>query len=148
MSKKNNRKLSKQRKVEAEKRSALIMELFRTSERLTQSDIEKWRSAWQSAIDVRNPNRLRLLDIYRDAMVDSHLSGCIQQRVGFVMSRSFKLVDKTAMPTMMLCTCSIRPGLRISAVIALRLIGMGTLLSSWAMSLRMVTAAPLSAELN
>ncbi len=94
MGKRNNRTLSKQRKAEAEKRSALIMELYRTSERLAQSDIEKWRSAWQSAIDVRNPNRLRLLDIYRDAMVDSHLSGCIQQRVGFVMSRSFKLVNE------------------------------------------------------
>lgn len=94
MGKRNKRTLSKQRKVEAEKRSALIMELYRTSERLAQSDIEKWRSAWQSAIDVRNPNRLRLLDIYRDAMVDSHLSGCIQQRVGFVMSRSFKLVNE------------------------------------------------------
>lgn len=93
MAKKNNRALSKQKKAEIAKRTALIMELYRTSERLAQSDIEKWRSAWQAAIDVRNPNRLRLLDIYRDSMVDSHLSGCIQQRVGFVMSRSFKLVN-------------------------------------------------------
>ena len=93
MGKKNNRTLSRQRKAEAEKRSALIMELYRTSERLAQADIGKWRSAWQAAVDVRNPSRLRLLDIYRDAMIDSHLSGCIQQRVGFVMSRSFKLVN-------------------------------------------------------
>lgn len=40
MGKRNKRTLSKQRKVEAEKRSALIMELYRTSERLAQSDIE------------------------------------------------------------------------------------------------------------
>ena len=107
MAKRNNRTLARQLRVErvralaeenklkaeAVKRSALIMELWRFSEYLTQSDIADWRNAWQSAIDVRNPNRLRLLNIYRDAMVDSHLSGCIQQRVGFVMSRSFKLVN-------------------------------------------------------
>ncbi len=93
MAKRNNRTLSKQNKAEAAKRSALIMELFRTSERLASNDIASWRNAWQAAIDVRNPSRLRLYDIYRDAMTDSHLSGCIQQRTGFVMSRSFKLVN-------------------------------------------------------
>ena len=91
--KNNNRTLSKQKKADAAKRTALVMELFRTSEYLTQNDISNWRNAWQSAIDVRNPSRLRLYDIYRDAMTDSHLSGCIQQRTGFVMSRSFKLVN-------------------------------------------------------
>ncbi len=107
MAKRNNRTLARRLRIEharaiaeenklkaeAVKRSALIMELWRSSEYLAQSDIADWRNAWQSAIDVRNPNRLRLLNIYRDAMADSHLSGCIQQRVGFVMSRSFKLVN-------------------------------------------------------
>lgn len=45
------------------------------------------------AISVNSPNRQRLYDIYRDALVDLHLSGCIEQRKGFVMSRSFKLVN-------------------------------------------------------
>ena len=93
MAKRNNRTLSKHKKAEEARRSALIMELFRTSERLASNDIRSWRNAWQAALDVRNPSRLRLYDIYRDAMTDSHLSGCIQQRTGFVMSRSFKLVN-------------------------------------------------------
>ncbi len=94
MAKKNNRTLARQRRNETAKRASIIMELYRSSEYLAQNDIANWRNAWQSAIDVRNPNRLRLYDIYRDAMADSHLSGCIQQRVGFVMSRSFKLVNE------------------------------------------------------
>ncbi len=77
----------------AKQRASIVMELFRTTEFFSRNDISNWRNAWQSAIDVRNPNRLKLYDIYRDAMTDAHLSGCIQQRVGFVMSRSFKLVD-------------------------------------------------------
>ena len=38
------------------------------------------------------PNRKPLYDIYRDVDADLHLSGCIEQRKGFVMSRSFKIV--------------------------------------------------------
>lgn len=70
-----------------------VMELQRTTDSLTRKDIGDWRLAWQMAINVDNPNRQRLYDIYRDVEVDLHLSGCIQQREGFVMSRSFKLVN-------------------------------------------------------
>ena len=77
-----------------QKQSSVILELHRYAEFFSKNDIEDWRRAWQSAIDPRHPSRLKLYDIYRDAMTDSHLSGCIQQRVGFVMSRSFKLVNE------------------------------------------------------
>lgn len=70
-----------------------VMELQRTTDSLTRKDIGDWRMAWQMAINVDNPNRQRLYDIYRDVEVDLHLSGCIQQREGFVLSRSFKLVN-------------------------------------------------------
>ena len=50
--------------------------------------------AWQRAIDVQNPNRCALLDIYTDVGVDMHLTGCVGQRKGFVTKRGFKLVDK------------------------------------------------------
>lgn len=71
-----------------------VMELQRTTDSLTRKDIGDWRIAWQMAINVNNPNRQRLYDIYRDVEVDLHLSGCIQQREGFVMARSFKLVNE------------------------------------------------------
>ncbi len=77
-----------------QKQASVILELHRYAEFFSKNDIEDWRRAWQSAIDPRHPSRQKLYDIYRDAMTDSHLSGCIQQRVGFVMSRSFKFVDE------------------------------------------------------
>lgn len=71
----------------------MVIDLQRATDALTRQDMQDWRTAWQMAINVDSPNRLRLYDIYRDAMIDLHLSGCIEQRKGFVMSRSFKLVD-------------------------------------------------------
>ena len=68
--------------------------LMRQTDWLTRHDVQAWRQAWQMALDVENPQRGRLYDIYRDAMVDGHLSGCIEQRKGLVLSKSFCL--KTA----------------------------------------------------
>lgn len=73
---------------------SIVMDIHRTTDALTRKDIADWRTAWQLAINVDNPNRQRLYDIYRDVDVDLHLTGCIDQRRGFVMSRSFKIVDK------------------------------------------------------
>lgn len=70
-----------------------VIDLQRVTDALTRHDLHDWRRAWQMAINVDNPDRQRLYDIYRDALVDLHLSGCIEQRKGFVMARAFKLVD-------------------------------------------------------
>lgn len=69
--------------------------LNRNTDALTRKDIADWRNAWQMAINVDNPNRTRLYDIYNDVGVDAHLSGCVNQRKGFVMAKSFKLVDES-----------------------------------------------------
>lgn len=71
----------------------MVVELQRQTDALTRKDIGDWRQAWQMAINVDYPNRQRLYDIYTDVDVDLHLSGCIQQREGFVMASSFKIVD-------------------------------------------------------
>ena len=72
---------------------SIVMQIHQTTDALTRKDIANWRKAWQMAINVESPNRNRLYDIYRDVDVDLHLTGCIDQRRGFVMSRSFKLVN-------------------------------------------------------
>lgn len=79
---------------DAKKAQHIIMQLQRATDALTRKDIGDWRQAWQLAINVDSPNRKRLYDIYRDVDVDLHLTGCIQQREGFVMARSFKLVNE------------------------------------------------------
>ncbi|MCM1295691.1 MAG: DUF935 domain-containing protein [Muribaculaceae bacterium] len=68
----------------------MVIELHRTTDALTKKDIADWRAAWQMALNVDSPSRMRL----RDTMADLHLSGCIEQRRGFVMSRSFKFVNE------------------------------------------------------
>lgn len=78
--------------------AGLLAQLQKTTEALTASDMRAWRRAWQYAISVESPNRQWLYDIYRDSMVDAHLSGCIGQRMGFVLARSFNIEDKKGEP--------------------------------------------------
>ncbi len=72
----------------------MAIELFQQTERLTQKDVANWRMAWQRAIDVENPKRLMLYNVYTDVEIDPHLTGCIAQRKGFATKRAFRLVDK------------------------------------------------------
>ena len=50
----------------------VVMTLQQTTDALTRKDIADWRRAWQLAIDIQNPNRQRLYDIYRDAEAVSY----------------------------------------------------------------------------
>jgi len=75
------------------KLKSMVVELALQSQALTKKDIKSWRTAWQQAINIENPHRGPLLTIYTDAMIDLHLGGCIGQRKGMVMKKSFKLVD-------------------------------------------------------
>lgn len=70
----------------------MVVDIQRTTDNLTRRDIADWRAAHQMALSVDNPNRIRLYDIYNDALLDLHLSGCVEQRVGLAMARSFKIV--------------------------------------------------------
>lgn len=81
------------RQSDRTKVTRLVARIQRTTEALTRSDIADWRRAWQLAINVESPNRRRLYDIYRDADIDNHLTGCVEQRKGMVMAKSFKIED-------------------------------------------------------
>lgn len=77
------------------KLSKMMVELKLQATALTQKDMKNWRQAWQMALNVENPKRTALYDIYTDVESDLHLTGCIGQRKGFVTKRSFKLVDRS-----------------------------------------------------
>lgn len=81
-------------KISKTKLKSILIELKNNAENLTKKDVGMWRDSWQMALNPENPQRLNLYRIYRDVMVDNHLSGCITQRKGYVMKKSFKLVDK------------------------------------------------------
>lgn len=87
-------KLNLARRSDLRKTRKLVADLQRSTDALTRKDIGDWRQAWQRAINVDSPNRQTLYDIYRDVAIDLHLSGCIQQREGLVMARSFKLANE------------------------------------------------------
>ena len=55
--------LSKRSKSETKK---MLIELHEKTELLSRKDLASWRMAWQRAIDVQNPNRCGLYDIYTD----------------------------------------------------------------------------------
>lgn len=77
-----------------DRKKAMVIEIALQSLALTKKDIGDWRQAWQMAISVDNPDRRRLYAIYIDALIDLHLSGCIDQRRGFLHKKSFRLVDR------------------------------------------------------
>ena len=91
----SNELLSRLSKADRREAKKLLVELKVQTEKLTKKDIGTWRAAWQRAIDVENPNRCALLDIYTDVAIDMHVTGCIGQRKGFVFKRGFKVVDNS-----------------------------------------------------
>ncbi|MBE6245582.1 MAG: DUF935 family protein [Bacteroidales bacterium] len=71
----------------------VVIDLQRYTDMLTEHDISHWRYACQLAVNVENPSRLQLYDIYNDVDLDAHLTGAIGQVNGFVKCRSFKLTN-------------------------------------------------------
>ena len=71
------------------KRKNLIMLLDQHTQSLTKQDVGRWRSAWQMAINVENPRRVNLYDIYTDTLIDMHLTGCISQRKRKTLLKAF-----------------------------------------------------------
>lgn len=82
------------RKASSKQGLKVTAQLLQQTDTLTKKDIADWRSAHQMAIDYENPNRCRLYDIYADAVLDAHLSGCIGQRKGKTLQKDFRLVGK------------------------------------------------------
>lgn len=69
----------------------VVIDIQRSTDLLAKRDLSEWRLAEQAAINVLQPNRQRLYDIYRDVELDLHLSGCVGQLQGFIMGKAFKL---------------------------------------------------------
>ncbi|MCF0190814.1 MAG: DUF935 family protein [Marinilabiliaceae bacterium] len=87
--------LFRTKKVAQERRIVRqVIDLLRQTESMTSHDLADWREAWRSAINIEHPDRTKLYRIYRDVLIDLHLSGCIDQRKGFALARSFMLVDE------------------------------------------------------
>jgi hypothetical protein len=73
---------------------SMTIELVKRQTSLTKKDIGTWRRAQQMAENVENPQRNQLYSIYKDAMIDGHLTGCVEQLKGMVIQKAFRLNDK------------------------------------------------------
>lgn len=78
---------------EQEQIRKMVVEIVQQTRALTKKDLGDWRQAWQCAVNIDNPARRFLYDIYADTEIDLHLSGCTGQRKGFVSRKAFRLVD-------------------------------------------------------
>lgn len=89
----SHRKYMKLAQTAARKQS-MLLDLQRQTDTLTQKDVGAWHSAWQMAINVEEPRRAMLYDIYTNALIDNHLSGCIDQRKGQTLQKNFIITGK------------------------------------------------------
>lgn len=80
--------------AEVKRVTRLSVDLQLQTEALTKKDMRAWRNAWQYAKNVEYPNRVSLYDVYGDVEVDMHLTGCVGQRKGYVLNKSFRIVDR------------------------------------------------------
>jgi len=56
-------------------------------------DVKKWRDALSAAESATKPQRIDLIRIYKELILDAHLSSVMQQRTNKVLARSFKITD-------------------------------------------------------
>ncbi len=80
--------------AKSKKGRSLTAHLVQHTNLLTNKDIATWRNAWQMAINVDNPNRGALYDIYEDCLMDLHLMGCIQQRKEKNLQKNFHILGQ------------------------------------------------------
>ena len=60
----------------------------------TRQDIGKWRAAVLQAESLHYPNRQELYRLYKDVVLDAHLTGLINTRKYQILQSEFKVVDK------------------------------------------------------
>lgn len=73
----------------------VVQEMSLVSPDRNRKDVGILKSSIQRAESIHLPNRSALYDIYHDIItLDGHLSGLIEKRIGAVLNKSLKYVDK------------------------------------------------------
>lgn len=58
------------------------------------TDLNKFRSAVDTAENIYTPNRFWLLQLYLQTILDAHVTACIQQRKNLILSQEFYVYNK------------------------------------------------------
>lgn len=76
------------------KQQEQIVKLTEHTRLLYKIDISHWRNAHQVAIDSSRPRRDLLMDVYEDALLDTHLKSVTESRLLSVLNIPFEVVDE------------------------------------------------------
>ena len=84
------------RLVKRDVKENILTQLVKLQQYRIRQDIQKWRYAIQIAEQIYYPTRYQLYQTYRDAVLDAHLSGLIDQRIDSIILKKFtiKVGDK------------------------------------------------------
>ena len=80
--------------------------------RRLKQDVKNWRDALDRAENVYYPERVQLLNIYADLILDPHLSSVLQTRKINVLGKPFKVVDAAGQENPKLTKLLTRPWFR------------------------------------
>lgn len=74
---------------EIRKRNRALIEIDEQTRAFYRLDIGKWRRAHEAAVDVDNPRRADLYNVYADVVLNTHVEGCMRQIETSVMQRRY-----------------------------------------------------------
>ncbi|WP_299460590.1 DUF935 family protein [uncultured Microscilla sp.] len=77
-----------------EKNRGQVIKLVEHTKFLYKIDIAHWRNAHQVALNTYRPRRDLLMDVYQDAILDTHLKSVIESRMLPVLNITFEVVDE------------------------------------------------------
>lgn len=81
-------------KGEKQVTKSVLTELMQQTDSLSKKDIAAWRTAHQLALNIENPKRYQLYNIYDfTTILDTHVIGVVNRIKMNIMRRSFKLSD-------------------------------------------------------
>lgn len=74
--------------------SSSLLEMLETAARTASAQsMKKYKDAVQMATDPENGNKVGIVDLYRNLMLDNHLASVIESRILYSQRSAFKLVD-------------------------------------------------------
>lgn len=92
--------MAKQNKTQVlkDRPNKVVSNIVRASNARARRDIAQWTQALRSAENVDNPKRALLYNIYKDILLDAHLSSEIEKRANALTGASFALYDESGKP--------------------------------------------------
>jgi hypothetical protein len=78
----------------ARKSQKMVLDLVRQTHSVYRQEIDNWQMARQERLNTESPFTYRLQDLYKDVMIDSHLTAMVESRILRVVNKNFVLKDK------------------------------------------------------